>query len=197
MSKINVKDLRGYAASVKPKNEVVKVGNMEIEVKQETTLLDKVAFAAKVYNASVDTEDGKHIVSRAMYNVLYAKTFIESYTNLTLPKDNLEGYDLITNSGLYEQLYNNVRDIEKKELEKTVYEYMNEKEDIFKQENSTEKIIGRMLDGINEMIPSSEQMSEMFTNLGGAVDYGALEKVNAQVDKMGKEDEKDGSNELE
>lgn len=197
MSKIKVKDLKDYATSVEAKDALIEVGGMEIELKQQTTLLEKVAFAAKVYNASVSLDDGKHLISRAMYKVLYVRTFIESYTNLTLPKDSLEGYDLVVNSGLFEQLYNSVRKTEVEGLEKTVLDYIEEKEDEFKQDNSTEKIIGRMLDGINEMIPSSDQMSEMFSNLSGAVDYDALDKLNTQINTMGKEDEKHGDNKLE
>lgn len=184
MEKIKVDVLREHGKLMKKENKIVEIGDMKVDVKQYLPVLDKAAFAMRVYNAGLSDEDlkeNKHIIDSALVEVFYANELIRRYTNLTLPKDQLEAYDLIISSGIYDLIVKEIDEKELVELRNTVMAYINKKVDQDMQEYNTGRVLQAIIGGLASAIPTADEMKNIFSALsegqGAPLDYTQLKEV--------------------
>lgn len=171
MAMINVKDLREYAKEMKGDNLIkINIGGMDVEILKHTTMVEKVSFAGNLYNLVIISEDEKHVVDELMYDILYMNIFINKYTNIKLPKDNVEAYSLIVDTGIYNAVYNAMNEIEREELERVIADYFYEKKQEYLQEHDTGVVVKLLIENLTSLIPSAEEMEGMFAKLGKDVD---------------------------
>lgn len=167
MSKINVGDLRKYSKSILKEDVVINVGDMKVSVKQHTSVTDKFDFAISVYKNCVTEEDETHLINSLLFSVAYKTGLVKRYTNLTLPKDDIEAYNLITNTGLYDQVYENISDIEVVELERIIEEYVADKQEKYEQEHSMGYIAKRLIGTIADILPDTEDLNAIMSSIQG------------------------------
>lgn len=190
MEKIKVDVLREHGKLMQEENKKVTIGDMEIEVRQYLPVLDKAGFAMRVYNAGLSDEDlkeDKHIIDSALVEVFYANELLRKYTNLTLPKDQLEAYDLIMSSGVYDLIVQEINERELIELRQVVTAYLDKKIEQYTQEYNTGRMLQVIMGGLVQAIPSADEMKSIFSSLeqsGGApLDYSELKEVVEKATK--------------
>lgn len=164
MKKIKIEDLKKYSKNILEESVEIIIGEMEVGVRQHTTIIDKLDFVANTYNSSIENEEGKHIINGALYDVAYKIGLISRYTNLTLPKDGIEAYSLITDTGIYDLVLKAIPDIEKKELDRITQRYLDDKEKEYNQINSSSMTIKNVVEAIANMIPDMDNMTKILAN---------------------------------
>lgn len=178
MKKINVDALREYKKNIVKDTEIIVVGGMEIEVKLHTTILEKADFAIKVYSAGLKKIDGAHVIDGVLYDMTYKLSLVKKYTNLTLPKDGVEAYGLIVDTGLYNYILGVIPATEKDELERVSKRYIEDKQNEYNQLYSTGLIMKGIADVIKAAMPSAEDMEGMLDNMNGFMKGLDVEKVD-------------------
>lgn len=181
MKKIKVGELRKYKKEEVNTNPVLNIGDMVVEVRQHTSILDKVDFSVHVYNQSVDTDGGLHIVNNMLHDMAYKIAIVKRYTNLTLPEDGVEAYDIITNTGLYNEILDMIPEIELDELNNTLKGYIDNKKQKYKQENSIGSITRLIIDTLTGIMPNAEDMEGILASVQGIVGKEAIE-LNSDVE---------------
>lgn len=166
MSKVNVGDLRGYAKEMGVNSPIeLTIGDMKIKIKKHTSVLDKRQLAGDLFNACIGDEEDLHIVSNVMYDIFFVKLVVEEYTNLRLPKNDVEAYDLVVNTGIFDKVYRAMDEIERKELERIIADYFREQREKYDQDNSAGMVARVLMDTITSLIPSAEEIQTMFASL--------------------------------
>lgn len=169
MKKVKVEALRKYRVATVKNTSIVKIGEMEIEVKLHTTILEKADFAVNVYNSSLKDIDGVHVVDGVLYDMAYKIRLIKRYTNLTLPTDGIEAYSLMVDTGIYEQILDVIPNVEKEELNRIVKRYIEDKQNEYDQAHSTGFIFKKLADAVKKVIPSLDDMEGMLSNVNGFI----------------------------
>ena len=190
MSKILVGELReAVKLNENPSMIEVDYAGLNIKVKTYISILDKINLASSIYYSAVSEEDELQIVNYNSIEIAYRKLVVEKYTNITLPKNPIDSYDLLTSSGLYETIRNTIPAKEINELEEVLWNYVKEKQDRYERENTVENIIKAGIDKLLEMVnklienlPSEEIMG----NLPGEL-TGAFSSIMENFDKLDKE----------
>ena len=147
MSKINVGDLRGLAKNKEDK-KIVEMGQFKIEVEQYIPVIDKITLATSAVLSAVD-EDG--LVLRNNLHVATKVLIAKVYSDVKLPKNNMDAYDLIMSSGVYEVIESNIPKEEIKELMAVVANHVKETEDEYNRKNTIESIVSKAIEDIKAM----------------------------------------------
>ncbi len=160
MANVKVSELR--EAVKKDKNDIrtVEYDGITIEVKQYIPIQDKISLAETVYQASVDTDNGLHIVDDNSVDMAFRVLLVDTYTNLTLPKtkvedvgmilDIVESYNLLCESRLYNIVYDSIPDNEIWDLDMIVSNHINTKKDEYEQESTYQNIIKNGINDFND-----------------------------------------------
>lgn len=193
VKKVKLEELMKYAEEQQAEEtRGIKIGDMEIEVLQSLSITDKLKLAGEMYYASVKDEDDRNIIDRGLFHVVYKTSLIETYTNLTLPESSVEAYNLIVDTGLFDEVYYSIGDIERSELERVMEDYFRQKQEEYEQEHGMGVVIQTVLGSLVDMIPSTEEMGEMFGKLGEGVedlDYDGLQDISEAARELGSEKE--------
>lgn len=147
MSKIKVGELKEIN---KQTVEVVTLGHkgLQLEVKKYLPVLEKIELASSVAKGCVNREDGLFIVNHGAKEIAYKLSIIEKYSNLTLPKDEIEAFDLISRSGVLDVVLENIPAKELSTLHDLLENKITEERDKYNQENRLENIIKKGVDGL-------------------------------------------------
>ena len=96
MAKIKVKELKNAVELNKTeKIKLIHFDSLEIEVLQSTTFQEKINLVATMFESAIDRDNGLHILNYNSLDLAYKVLLVEKYTNLTLPKDYLQSYDML------------------------------------------------------------------------------------------------------
>lgn len=169
MANIKVKELKETLKQNQKENiKVVDYHGLQIEVKQQTTIQEKINLVASIFESAINRENGLHLLNYNNLDVAYKIFIVQNYTNITLPKNTQEAYDLLISSGLYDFIYDNIPLEERDRLEMTLNNHIDAEHDKYEQNLKLEKVIK---DGINgllsrldkyvESMPTIEEMEKM------------------------------------
>lgn len=199
MANIKVGELRGLQKEFVKDIDVINFHGLEIEIKQYLPIEDKIVLAGTIYKSIVNDENEKLVMDETTRNILTTYLITQYYTNLTLPKDYLEGYDLLISLGLYDAIKENIVD-EINRVEEIVDNMAMKGLIEYEQENIYQNIIKN---GINEFnnnltelikrLPTQEEAKEIIgevdkldTNKLGGVVKGLFFNNGIDVDKVSK-----------
>lgn len=164
MSKINVGDLRELAKNKEDK-KIVEMGQFKIEVEQYIPVIDKITLATSAVLSAVDEEG---LVLRNNLHVATKVLITKVYSDVKLPKNNMDAYDLIMSSGVYEVIENNIPKEEIEELMAVVANHVKEAEDEYNRKNTIESILSKAIEDIKAMgyelmskLPDEYEMSSI------------------------------------
>lgn len=161
MSKILVKDLR--EALNRNKKEDVKTvdfNGLQLEIKQYLTISEKLTLIKSIFESAIDRDNGLHILNGNSLDIAYRVLLVQTYTNLTLPKNIVESYDMLVSSGLYDTIYNNIPDNEILDIQMLLNNHIDAEKDEYEQKNTIQYIIKDLLSGLIDKLPSKEEAEE-------------------------------------
>lgn len=170
MAKIKIGDLKEMNKQVEETVNFEYMG-LNFEIKQYLNILDKIGLASSIVSGCINREGGLFVVSHSTKEVAYKLAIIENYTNLTLPKNEIEAFDLISRSGILDVVENAIPKNELLILSNLLEDRITEERDKYSQENRLENIIKKGVDGLLytlENLPSVEEMGNLPKELTGA-----------------------------
>lgn len=176
MANIKVGELRGLQKEFVKDIETINFHGLEIEVKQYLPIEDKIVLASIIYKSSVNVENEKLVMDETRRDILTTYLITQYYTNLTLPKDYFEGYDVLISLGLYDVIKENITD-EINRVEEIVDNMAMQELVKYEQENSIQYIIKDMLNQLIEKIPTSDEAKKF-------VEEASKEINNFDPDKL-------------
>lgn len=164
MSKINVGDLRELAKNEEDKR-IVEHGEFKIEVEQYIPVIDKITLATSAVLSAVDEED---LVLRNNLHVATKVLIARVYSDVKLPKNNMDAYDLLISSGVYKTIESNIPANELEELMTIIGNHVKEKEDEYDRKNTIENIVSEAIEDFKTMgytllskLPDEYEMGSM------------------------------------
>lgn len=161
MTKIKIGELKNAIKKNEAKSvKIVKYNDLEIEIKQYLPIENKIALAKSIYESVAKTEDGLQVINKNSLNIAQSVLMIEFYTNLTLPKDTIEAYDLIISSGIYDFIIDGIEDDELDRTMTVIKNYFESEKEEFEQRNNfiyTVKTFLNNLPSMDKMMNTLEE----------------------------------------
>lgn len=176
MAKVKVSDLRTL---VKNEIEELDYNGLKIEVQKYLPITQKLELVATIYsncidmgNAASDNDgdiqndsDGRlRVVNGNSKEIAKVYFITKYYTNITLPKDIFEAYDILISTGLYTTIENTIYDeiisIEKMLDEMIIYECEKNY-----QKNKPMYILKEFLDRLVEKIPTTDETRDLMGDI--------------------------------
>ena len=176
MSKIKVGELRDLQKEFTKDIDVINFHGLEIEVKQYLPIEDKIILATTIYKSSTNDEDGLLAVNENTRDVLTTYLITQYYTNLTLPQDYLEGYDILISTGLYDAIKENIID-EVNRVEEIVDNMIMKGLVEYEQENRLMYVVKEILNELVNKIPTADEAKKF-------VEEASKEIENFDPDKL-------------
>lgn len=173
MAKIKVGELKNaikLEQENKEKVSQISFNGLIIDVKNYLTITEKITLAKSIYESAVDTDNGLHIVDGNSLDIAFKVLLTEKYTNLTLPKNVIETYDMLVESGLFQMIYSAIPKNEMWDLEEALENHIQAKKDEYEQKNRVQYIIKDLLGGLIEKMPDKEDMAKMIAEAKKTID---------------------------
>lgn len=171
MAKIKINELKNAVKLSEDKSiKSIIFNGLEIEVLQQTNLQDKINLVGTIFESAINRDNGLHILNHNSLNLAFRILLVEKYSNLTLPKDYMQSYDLLTSSGLYDLIYEAIPVRELSDLNVVLENYIETKRDEYEQKNSIQYIIKDGLNKLIEKMPDEEGMAKMISEAKKTVD---------------------------
>ena len=158
MAKILVKELRN--AVKLNENETIKTipfNGLFIEIKTYIPFQEKINLVGTMFESAINRDNGLHILNGNSLNLAFRVLLVEKYTNLTLSKNIVETYDMLTSSGLFDLIYEAIPTKELSEIRMALDNYIDAERDKYEQTNTIKYIIK---DFINNL-PTKEETEEL------------------------------------
>lgn len=166
MSKIKVKELREVLKQNQKDNiKVVDYNGLKIEIKQYIPFQEKINLVATMVESTINRDNGLHIINGNTLDLAFKVLLVGEYSNITLPKDYMESYDLLVSSGLYEFIYENIPHNELLDIQMALNNHIDAERDEYEQKNTIQYIIKDLLGGLIDKIPSEEKLNEIIANV--------------------------------
>lgn len=154
MAKIKVGELKDLKKEFCKDIEIVDFHGLDIEIKQYLPVEDKIALIMKAHISAIDEEES---FDYYIFDIGFRKLLIENYTNLTLPKSVFDAFDLITETGLYDFIYQHIPEKEIQELMEFKNKYMKTEEENRKRRNTIQYIIKQIMGDFIDKLPDKEE----------------------------------------
>jgi hypothetical protein len=160
MSKILVNDLKELAKQ-SPQTIAVPFHEFLIEVKTYLPITEKINLVSSIYKSAVDEDDSLSIINYNALHIAYKVLVTKAYSDVSLPKDTVQAYNMLVSTGLYDKIYESIPLGERLELEKVFDNYIDEKEIRYERENTLPNIVKNILNGLVDKLPSMDE-AKMF-----------------------------------
>ncbi|MDD4780936.1 MAG: hypothetical protein PHT02_10120 [Tissierellia bacterium] len=161
MAKIKVKELKNAVELNKTeKIKLIHFDSLEIEVLQTTTFQEKINLVATIFESAIDRDNGLHILNYNSLDLAYKVLLVEKYTNLTLPKDYLQSYDMLVSSEIYNKIYESIPVKELSDLNMVLENYIDTERDKYEQTSTIQHIVKDLLSGLIDKLPSKDEAEE-------------------------------------
>lgn len=164
MGKITVGKLRELDKNT-PKEKIFEHEGLQIKLKTYLSILDKISFVSLIYNSAIN-DDEYGVLNRNSLDISFKVKFIETYTDIKLPENIIDSYNLLISTGLFDVVYDNLPLSEQIELSTVLDRYIEEKQEIYKRENSVGNIIKNAIDEILTKIPSGKELQKLIGEMG-------------------------------
>lgn len=148
MGKILVREFRELGKGMKG---VIKqeINGMEFEVKNYLPIGEKIDLGIRIVVEMMDIdEDGGLTFNKTVGDIAKTCFVVEEYTNITLPKDKFEAYDIIVSSSLDDIVSETINEKELNMIDKIVENYKQKELEKYNQSNSMSKVISKAIDGL-------------------------------------------------
>lgn len=152
MAKIKVGELKQIKKEFCEDIEVCDFHGLELEVKQYLPIAKKIELIMNSYLSATDEEEFDDYLLGISFRVF----MIESYTNLTLPKDLLDAFDLITQTKTYNFVYKSIPRKEIDEIEELLEKYVSTKEKENERKHTVSYILKQGMESLIGKLPSQE-----------------------------------------
>jgi len=194
MAKIKVGELKELKKNFPSEFEIHGFKGLDIEIKKYIPILEKIGFASSVYGSALNDDNGLHIVGQNEVDIMYKILLIKTYTNISLPKDTIEAYDLIVQSGIYNFVADKISIEEIMDLALVIENLIEEKKEIHKQEQDFTNIIKGLANQLIEKLPAVDDLDGIIEQATKAMEGFSPEKLEFVNEFMKKKGEKDGNN---
>ena len=164
MSKIKVGELREVLKELKSQQRDVKVVDfqgLKLEIKQFISIQEKINLVASIFESSIDRSGDLHILDGNKLDIAYKNLVVGEYSNLTLPKNTLESYDMLCESGLFDVVYDGIPLDERLLLENVLDSYIDAEKDEYDQRNTIQYIVKDLLQNLINKIPDGVKLEEL------------------------------------
>lgn len=148
---------------------IVKHRGLKIEIKKYLPILEKVNLVSSVAKGCIRGNGDIFEIDHASKNIAYGLEIINSYTNIEVPNNSIEAFDVVKKSGLLDIVIDNIPHTEIVELYGMLENKLQEKRNIHQQENRLENIVKS---GIDRLI----LLMESFIGEESAMDLIELSK---------------------
>jgi len=161
MSKTTVKQLREILKQNKKENIKAEYNGLLLEIRQYLPITEKITLIKSIFESAIDRDNGLHILNKNSLDIAYRILLVQTYVpNLTLPKNTIEAYDLLCESGLYDFIYENIPTTELIDIEVGLKNHIETERDEYEQRNTIQYIIKDLLSGLIDKLPSKEEAEE-------------------------------------
>lgn len=139
MAKILVGELRDTIKSMDISSiKTINFNDLEIEIKQYLPIAEKLTLIKSIFESAIDRENGLHILNGNSLDIAFRVLLVEKYTNLNLPKNIIESYDMLVSSGLYNFIYENIPATELSDINMALNNHIDAERDEYDQKNFIE-----------------------------------------------------------
>lgn len=161
MATIKVKELReALKQNQKDNIKVVDYNGLQIEIKQYIPFQKKINLVATMVESTINRDNGLHIINGNTLDLAFKVLLVGEYTNITLPKDYMESYDLLVSSGLYDFIYENIPNNELLDVQMALNNHIDTERDEYEQKNTIQYIVKDLLSGLIDKLPSKDEAEE-------------------------------------
>ena len=167
MAKIKVGELREVIKELESKQKHIRVVDfqgLKLEIKQFLSIQEKINLVASIFESSIDRSGDLHILDGNTLDIAYKNLVVGEYSNLTLPKNTLESYDMLCESGLFNVVYDAIPLDERLLLENVLDNYIDAEKDEYEQRNTIQYIVKDLLQKLMNKIPDGVELEELVKN---------------------------------
>lgn len=162
-SKINVKELKEMHKQLDNVVEV-QVNGLKIEVKKYLPIKEKMNLVNSIYQTSLENRE-INLIDYNKKEIAKVILITQYYTNIKLPKDILEGYDLLMSTGIYSAIEHAItHEIITIEQMVRYMELYNENK--YKKGNDIKAMINKIID----KTPTDKEMKELIEQTKKEID---------------------------
>ena len=144
--------------------------DLTLEVKQYLPIQEKIDLVKDVVLRSMVENDGIQIIHSYMSHISKTTSIIRSYTNIELPEDNFEAYDLLNRLNMYKSALSMIPESELKEIDMMISKFAEDLRFNQMYSNSVETVIKQALDKLIKMIPDEKKMKKLTKELQKSLD---------------------------
>lgn len=163
MANIKVSELKELSKSIDD-IKVIEYKDLEIEIKTYLPIVKKTELAMGIYESCVDRTNGLLTVNENSREIATVYLTTKYYTNINLPKDEINGYDLLMQTGIYKTIKDAVQD-EVAIIEKMVDNIALKEWEEYEQKNSVQYIIKGIVYELMDLIPTPEETKDIVEEL--------------------------------
>lgn len=172
MAKIKVGKLREVLKQNKYADIIeIDYKGLPLEIKTYLPIQEKLSLVASIFESAIDRDNGLHILNGNSIDIAFKVLLVQTYTNLTLPKNIIESYNMLVSSGLYDFVYENIPENEIVGIEIALDNVINAERDEYEQMNAIEDrnlSIERIVkDGIDEFLIKVDELIEKLPEKDG------------------------------
>lgn len=179
MANVKVSELRELSKDIDD-IKVIEHKGLKIEVKTYLPIVKKTELATGIYESCVDRAGGLLTVNENSREIATVNLVTEYYTNINLPKDKIDSYDLLVQTGIYETVKQTIQD-ELAIIENMVNNIALKEREEYEQKNSMQYIFKGIVYELMDLIPTPEETKDMINELEKKIadfDPNKMEYVN-------------------
>lgn len=205
MAKILVGELREVLKELESKQvgvETIDFHGLSISIKQFLPIQEKINLVASIFESSIDRSGDLHILDGNKLDIAYKNLVINEYSNLTLPKNTLESYDMLCQSGLFDVVYDGIPLGERLLLENVLDNYIDAEKDEYDQRNTIndrelriENVIKDGIDGLLveltrfiDKLPEKDEWGDIIKDIPQSLD-GLFNQIKEGSKQLGKDEQ--------
>ena len=175
MANIKVSELKELSKNIVDIKTIYYKG-LEIEVKTYLPIVKKTELATGIYESCVDRTGGLLTVNENSREIATVNLVTEYYTNINLPKDKIDSYDLLMQTGIYETIEAVIQE-ELVIIENMVNNIALKEWEEYEQKNSVQYIFKGIVYELMDLIPTPEETKAMIEELEKQIADFSPEKI--------------------
>lgn len=147
IGKILVGDFRKFGTNLN-RTKIEVMGESEIAIKTYLPIKEKIDLGLKIFTETVILNEGMLTADETIREIATVCYMVEDYTNITLPKDKFEAYDIIKSSGIDKIVEASIGESEIVAINNIVDNYIHNEFEKHEQANSISNVIKNAISGL-------------------------------------------------
>lgn len=128
-----------------------------LEVKQYLPIEEKKALVADVALRCIAEDNGLQIIYTYISHIVKSTSIIRYYTNIELPKDNFEAYNLLNKLDIYKQALSMIPQSELDEINMMIDKLIEDLKFNQMYSSNVKTVVSQVLNKLVDKLPSSEE----------------------------------------